>query len=392
MHPLIVAFVAVLLSGCEGLTTQKIAEQQDRLNRIPADQVKEANQDTGTGISAPVIRDFARAEPQSSAWAFLARGLDTANPQAQLLFLAAAKRFLQADRSEQAAVVLTQTQGQTAEPWVLNQRKLLTAALRLTENVPASAWHLLADTEDAGLDNGQWLMLYDLKLQSLFAQEKHQEALALIRSLPRKDSVSAESDVLLRRVFDRLLRLTAEQLDLLQLHPDLVQEDRAWIDLARVYGSAGWELEVLRQELDAWTAENPTHHATPMARGLWPETCALTPSSQLALLLPMTSSFSKAASAFHDGVTYLHERERPSARPVIKLYDFGTDLEAVGAIYKEAIDAGADLVIGPLGRDAVSKLLADSKLLVPTLLLGPEDGRSQPNAFFVDLSRRVEAR
>ena len=392
MHPLIVAFVAVLVSGCAGLTTQKIAQQQDRLNRIPADQVKEANQDTGTGISAPVIRDFARAEPQSSAWAFLARGLDTANPQAQLLFLAAAKRFLQADRSEQAAVVLTQTQGQNAETWVLNQRKLLTAALRLTENVPASAWHLLADTEDADLDNGQWLMLYDLKLQSLFAQEKHQEALALIRSLPRKDSVSAEFDVLLRRVFDRLLRLTAEQLDLLQLHPDLVQEDRAWIDLARVYGSAGWELEVLRQELDAWTAENPAHHATPMARGLWPETCALTPSSQLALLLPMTSSFSKAASAFHDGVTYLHERERPSARPVIKLYDFGTDLEAVGAIYKEAIDAGADLVIGPLGRDAVSKLLADSKLLVPTLLLGPEDGRSQPNAFFVDLSRRVEAR
>ena len=145
MHPLIVAFVAVLVSGCAGLTTQKIAQQQDRLNRIPADQVKEANQDTDTGISAPVIRDFARAEPQSSAWAFLARGLDTANPQAQLLFLAAAKRFLQADRSEQAAVVLTQTQGQTAEPWVLNQRKLLTAALRLTENVPASAWHLLAD-------------------------------------------------------------------------------------------------------------------------------------------------------------------------------------------------------------------------------------------------------
>ena len=51
---------------------------------------------------------------------------------------------------------------------------------------------------------------------------------------------------------------------------------------------------------------------------------------------------------------YLHERERPSARPVITLYDLGADLEAVGAIYKEAIDAGADLEIGPLGRDAVS--------------------------------------
>ena len=386
-----VAFVTVLVSGCAGLTNQKIAEQQDRLNRIPASQVKETGQDTGMGISAPVIRDFARAEPHSSAWAFLARALETANPQAQLLFLAAAKRFLQADRSEQAAVVLTQAPGQNTEPWALNQHKLLTGALRLTENAPSVAWRLLADTENADLDNDQSLLLYDLKLQILFVQEKHQEALALIRRFPLKNSGSAEIDVLLRRVFDRLLRLTTEQLDLLQLHPDLVQEDKAWIDLARLYSHAGWKPEALRQKLDAWTAEHPAHRATPIAKSLWPETCALTPSSQLALLLPMTSSFSKAASAFHDGVMYLHERERPSARPVIKLYDFGTDLEAVETIYKEAINAGADLVIGPLGRDAVSRLLADSKLLVPTLLLGPEDGRSQPNAFFVDLSRRIEA-
>jgi len=386
-----VAFVTVLVSGCAGLTNQKIAEQQDRLNRIPASQVKETGQDTGMGISAPVIRDFARAEPHSSAWAFLARALETANPQAQLLFLAAAKRFLQADRSEQAAVVLTQAPGQNTEPWALNQHKLLTGALRLTENAPSVAWRLLADTENVDLDNDQSLLLYDLKLQILFVQEKHQEALALIRRFPLKNSGSAEIDVLLRRVFDRLLRLTTEQLDLLQLHPDLVQEDKAWIDLARLYGHAGWKPEALRQKLDAWTAEHPAHRATPIAKSLWPETCALTPSSQLALLLPMTSSFSKAASAFHDGVMYLHERERPSARPVIKLYDFGTDLEAVETIYKEAINAGADLVIGPLGRDAVSRLLADSKLLVPTLLLGPEDGRSQPNAFFVDLSRRIEA-
>ena len=172
-----VAFVTVLVSGCAGLTTQKISEPQDRTNRVPATQTKETGQDAGVGISAPVIRDFAQAEPQSSAWAFLARALDTANPQAQLLLLAAAKRFLQTDRSEQAAVVLAQTQGENSEPWALNQHKLLTAALRLTENAPSAAWRLLSDTENTDLDKSQWQLLYDLKLQSLFAQEKHQEAL-----------------------------------------------------------------------------------------------------------------------------------------------------------------------------------------------------------------------
>jgi len=387
-----VAFVALLVSGCAGLTTQKTAEPPDRLNRVRTTQAQEASPDTGAGVSVPVIRDFAQAEPQSSSWTFLARALDAADPQAQLLFLAAAKRFLQTGLPEQAALVLARAPGQNADPWALEQHQVLTAALMLAEKAPSAAWRLLTDTENANLDNGQWLLLHDLKFQSLFVQEKYHEALVLIRNPPLKDRAPADVEGLLQGVFDRLMRLTAEQLDLLQFHPEVVREDRGWIDLARLYGRAGWELEALRQELDAWAVEYPAHRATPIAKSLRPETCALAQPSRVALLLPMTSSFSKAASAFHDGVMYLHERERPTARPIITLYDFGEDLEAVGAVYKEAIGAGADVVIGPLGRDAVAKLVADSRLPVPTLLLGSGDGRSKPNAFFVDLSRRSEAR
>ena len=384
-----VAFVALLVSGCVGLATQNTAETPDHLNRDPMSKAQQVS--PGAGVSAPVIRDFAQAEPQSSAWTFLARALDAAGPQNQLLLLAAAKRFLQASRPEQAAVVLARAPGQNAEPWILDQHKLLTAALRLSEKAPSAAWHLLSDIGNANLDQGQWLMLHDLRFRSLFDQKKYQEALALIRNPPLKDSASVNMKVLLQGLFDRLLELNTEQLDLLKFHPELIREDRGWIDLARLYGRAGWELEALRQELDTWAIEHPAHRANPIAKSLRPEACALAQPSQVALLLPMTSSFSKAASAFHEGVMYLHERERPTARPIITLYDFGEDLEAVGAVYKEAIDAGADLVIGPLGRDAASKLVVESKLPVPTILLGPEDVSSKPNAFFVDLSRRSEA-
>ncbi|HCX87177.1 MAG TPA: hypothetical protein DG761_04065 [Gammaproteobacteria bacterium] len=391
LRALTVALVLGLVSGCLGPATKDTVDRQDSLKPAPAAQAKETVKDANKGTATPVNRDLAEAHPESSAWTFLERALDAKDAQAEMLFLAAAKRFLQVGHYEQAEIILARTQARNAESWVNDQHKLLSAALTLAGENPSAAWRLLADTEDAELDNGQRLLRYDLQFRTLFAQEKHHEALALIRNLSLEDSTPEHIDALLQSAFDRLSRLSTDQLDLLRLNPDIVYEDAGWIDLARLYGRTGWNLEGLRQELDGWLAEYPAHRATTIARRLRPETCSLAEPSTVALLLPMTSSFSKAASAFHDGYLSLYETDNPSARPIIELYDFGEDLEAVGNIYRQAVAAGSDLVIGPLGRDAVFKLVAESKLLVPTLLLGSDDSRSRPNALILDLSRRVEA-
>ena len=185
--------------------------------------------------------------------------------------------------------------------------------------------------------------------------------------------------------------LSFDQLGLLKQQPDMTRDNIAWIDLAQVSSDAAWKLEALRRDLDNWSAEYPGHRATAIATTLRPALCASANPDSIALLLPMTSPFSKAASAFHDGFMHLHDGDRPASRPLVSLYDFGEDTESVGDVYRTAVAAGADLVIGPLGRDAVSNLMARSTLTVPTLLLGSDNTPKAPNAFFVDLSRRSEA-
>jgi len=388
--PFRAAVAAILLSGCAALPNQQETQSQDEPKPAPETQAPTDNQ--GAVTSAPVIRDLARAEPATSAWAFLERALNAKSSQAQLLFLASAQRFLQTTRLEEAEIVLNRGHFESAEPWIVRQHTLMRAALALAEKDLSKTQRLLVRAENTELDNSQWLLLNDLKLQSLFAEEKHIEALSLINRLSLSGRTGADVDILLHRVFNALSMLSFDELGLLKQQPDITKDNIAWINLAQVSSDAAWQLEALRRDLDNWSADYPGHRATAIATALRPALCTSPSPASIALLLPMTSPFSKAASAFHDGFMHLHDGDRPASRPLVSLYDFGEDTESIGDVYRTAVEAGTDLVIGPLGRDAVSNLMAHSTLTVPTLLLGSDNTPKAPNAFFVDLSRRSEAR
>jgi len=94
---------------------------------------------------------------------------------------------------------------------------------------------------------------------------------------------------------------------------------------------------------------------------------------QIALLLPMGSSFSKQARAVHDGFMAMHNINSQPGRPQVVLYDIGSDPGLVASFYQNAVNEGADFVVGPLGRSAVNALVQSGQLSVPTLLLGVSD-------------------
>jgi outer membrane PBP1 activator LpoA protein len=90
---------------------------------------------------------------------------------------------------------------------------------------------------------------------------------------------------------------------------------------------------------------------------------------QVAVLLPLSGPLAVAAAPVRDGLV-ARWLQTPPPRPPLLFID--TQGQAAGAVnaYREAVDAGADAVIGPLGRDEVEALLADpSRLSLPTLLL-----------------------
>ena len=68
------------------------------------------------------------------------------------------------------------------------------------------------------------------------------------------------------------------------------------------------------------------------------------------VLLPLSSRFSKAAEALKAGIEREHLANESPYRPDLRYYDIGDNPLQVGQYYAAAVRAGADFVIGPIGK------------------------------------------
>ncbi|MCF7749464.1 penicillin-binding protein activator [Bacillus subtilis subsp. subtilis] len=101
------------------------------------------------------------------------------------------------------------------------------------------------------------------------------------------------------------------------------------------------------------------------------------PPVKMAVLLPLSGRLATAAQPVRDGLLsgYYGETRR---RPDIQFIDTaGTAAGAVSA-YDKAVNAGADFIVGPLGRDEVDAVFGRAQLPVPVLALNR--GKSSPPA------------
>ena len=95
---------------------------------------------------------------------------------------------------------------------------------------------------------------------------------------------------------------------------------------------------------------------------------------QIAVLLPLSSKFNKAATAVLDGIKYEHAANLSGYAPELLIYDIGDSVFQTSQYYRAAINQGADFVIGPLGKEFADQLLQENNqfnlVRTPTLLLG----------------------
>ncbi|WP_332025299.1 penicillin-binding protein activator [Rudaea sp.] len=99
----------------------------------------------------------------------------------------------------------------------------------------------------------------------------------------------------------------------------------------------------------------------------------------VALLLPVEGQLKAVAQPIRDGFFAAYFSDAHLPRPEVRVYDSGnTPADAVAA-YQRALGDGADHVVGPLLRDAVSAVFAQASLPVPVLALNqPEHGEAPP--------------
>lgn len=119
------------------------------------------------------------------------------------------------------------------------------------------------------------------------------------------------------------------------------------------------------QQFGQWREDNNVSEKIAVSSG-WSEKSA----RSIAVLLPMTSKFKKAAQAVMDGINYQHQQNNSSYRPSVRFYDIGESPYQAGQYYLAAIQSGADFVIGPLGKTFANQVNGFGGSRIPTLLLG----------------------
>ena len=121
---------------------------------------------------------------------------------------------------------------------------------------------------------------------------------------------------------------------------------------------------------------------------------ALTQSPHIALLLPLNSkTFARHAAAVRDGFQAAAKSQGRTLLPV-REYAVSADVANVLEGYRTAAAAGAQVIVGPLTRDAVTALAFGEPVPVPTLALNAPDevGRIPGNLYMLSLQIETEAR
>ncbi len=117
----------------------------------------------------------------------------------------------------------------------------------------------------------------------------------------------------------------------------------------------------------------------------------------VALLLPLSSPFAKAAKAVERGFVAMAKTHPLAGHPTIYIYDIGSNPAAAAHYYQQAVKRGAQFIVGPLGAGAVADVAAHARFTVPTLLLGlakngPRHNPRHVPVYQFSLARTLEAR
>lgn len=187
-----------------------------------------------------------------------------------------------------------------------------------------------------------------------------------------------------------LTSLQEAQLDELAGNADSY-ELRGWIELARVYQEDQYSI---RSQLDAivqWRRIWARHSAagrlpTPLSnlQATWDNR-----PTHIALILPLQEP---AGNAIQEGFLTAYYQALSVSRevPQISVYD-STGIDTINPLYEQAIENGAQLIIGPLDKNLVNQIYNLERIPIPTLALNyADDIRPKENFFQFGLAPEDE--
>ena len=158
----------------------------------------------------------------------------------------------------------------------------------------------------------------------------------------------------------------------------------AWLELALLVKARRFDPAGLPSRLADWSARQPAE----FSRGGWLTTLGERQlqrrdhPSTIAALLPLSGEHGQAGLAVRDGLLAAWYA-LPAPRPELHFHDIGSDNTQVLDSLQQAVDQGAEFIVGPLTREQVAVIAALRDIATPTLALNASpDGFAPPSLLY----------
>ncbi len=176
------------------------------------------------------------------------------------------------------------------------------------------------------------------------------------------------------RIWEQLSTLTDQALGELRVSPP-PDPLSGWMELLQLTRESHGDRRAWMERLTDWRNRYPAHAAeNALLPDLLGQVQQLTARPQhIAVLLPFSGRAGESAAALRDGMLAAWYEEQPVGT-TLRFYDTGGDAMLLWSVYQQAVEDGAEFVIGPLLKDAISQLAQSGLLPVPVMALNQIGG------------------
>lgn len=365
-----------------------------RVEDIGAENVAELEQQAADGLFLDAALAYSRLASSSQP------------PLSYQYSLRAAELLVDGNYVPQAFQLMSEIDVNTLPPHLKIRFAILAGQIAVARQLPEEALSRLDPIQDFVSDENVELQVryHRLRANALAQLQRYldtaRERIELEGLLSDVDAIQANQE----QIISALQSLTSDELQS-SITEDTTDALNGWLELVILGQSMAESRD--SADLSIWRARYSQHpaleiiinnvvSARPMAFRL---------PAQIALILPLNNRFARAASAIRDGFLAAYYAQPASSNgpsvvvPGIRIYDEGDDPENVDFVYAQAINDGAEFVVGPLNKDAVNHLARREELPVPVLALNHSEEHGSehttalpPNLFQISLSPEQEAR
>ena len=351
IQTLLVALVIATLMSCAALIGPPTKDETE----LALEQAAQLTSQGNLEAAAKIYRDLANSSE---------------SPQREQFQIRAAELVLAQETLALSKEYLSDIDEARLQGTLLVRKRLADAELALLGGQPNAALEALPAT----LDNIAPSLATKIMMLRARALQTLGQSLASVKirvSLDNRLTKPDELELNHRAIWESLGSMRIEEL----YDPSMTAPDsnlQGWLELAYLSKTAPPKLTALNQELEAWQQRFPDH---PAAMDIVPLMVADWQALQLrverlAVILSLTGRFAQVADAIITGIMAAYYEDNVNGtQPLIQVYDLSDKPQNIGNMYARAVSDGANVVIGPLNKQAVTKLMSIKELPIPVLTL-----------------------